>query len=102
MFEDRFISIWTYNLETLLGEKIETIIARETANTRMRDFYDIYVLSEKPEINAQVSGSKNLFLPISLISLFPGDHCDPREAGLSSFEVILLKIVRIHLWIRKG
>ena len=34
MFEDHFISIWTYNLETLLGEKLETIMARETANTR--------------------------------------------------------------------
>ncbi len=54
MFEDHFISIWTYNLETLLGEKLETIMARETANTRMRDFYDIYVLSEKPEINNAV------------------------------------------------
>lgn len=45
MFEDRTISIWTYNLETLLGEKLETIMARGTANTRMRDFYDIYVLT---------------------------------------------------------
>ena len=43
MFEDRSISIWTYNLETLLGEKLETIMARETANTRMRDFYDIHI-----------------------------------------------------------
>ena len=48
MFEDRSISIWTYNLETLLGEKLETIMARETANTRMRDFYDIHVLMEQP------------------------------------------------------
>ena len=48
MFEDRSISIWTYNLETLLAEKLETIMARETANTRMRDFYDIHVLMEQP------------------------------------------------------
>ena len=45
MFEDRSISIRTYNLETLLGEKIETIMAREIANTRMRDFYDIHILT---------------------------------------------------------
>lgn len=44
MFEDRYISIWTYNLETMLGEKLETIMARGTTNTRMRDFYDIHVL----------------------------------------------------------
>lgn len=48
MLEDRSISIWTYNLETLLAEKLETIMARETANTRMRDFYDIHVLMEQP------------------------------------------------------
>ncbi len=42
MFEERAISIWTYNLETLLAEKLETIMVRGTANTRMRDFYDIH------------------------------------------------------------
>ncbi|MPM99766.1 hypothetical protein SDC9_146960 [bioreactor metagenome] len=44
MFEDRHISLWTYNLETVLGEKLETMMARGTANTRMRDFYDVFVL----------------------------------------------------------
>ncbi len=44
MFEDRRISLWTYNLETVLGEKLETMMARGTANTRMRDFYDVFVL----------------------------------------------------------
>lgn len=47
MFEERSISLWTYNLETLLAEKLETIMARGTANTRMRDFYDIYVISKQ-------------------------------------------------------
>lgn len=51
MFEDRAISIWTYNLETLLGEKLETIMARENANTRMRDFYDIHALAERKPID---------------------------------------------------
>lgn len=51
MFENRSISIWTYNLETLIGEKLETILARETANTRMRDFYDIHILSERGNID---------------------------------------------------
>jgi len=44
LFEERTISILAYNLETVLAEKIETLISRSTANTRMRDFYDIYVL----------------------------------------------------------
>ena len=44
MFEQGDINVWSYNLETLLAEKIETILARSTANTRMRDFYDIHIL----------------------------------------------------------
>ena len=51
MFEDRSISIWAYNLETLLGEKLETIMARETANTRMRDFYDIHILMNQKTVD---------------------------------------------------
>ena len=42
MLEDRSIDIWAYNLETVLVEKLETILTRATANTRMRDFYDVY------------------------------------------------------------
>ena len=45
MFEDRTISIMAYNLETVLAEKYETIITRGVTNTRMRDFYDIYILT---------------------------------------------------------
>ena len=44
MFEDRTILILAYNLETLLAEKMETILVRAEANTRMRDFYDIHIL----------------------------------------------------------
>lgn len=44
MFEDRQIDIFAYNLETVLAEKIETVVARGITNTRMRDFYDIYIL----------------------------------------------------------
>lgn len=42
MFEERTISLFTYNTETLLAEKVQTLFARGIANTRMRDFYDIY------------------------------------------------------------
>ncbi len=54
MFENRTIAIWTYNLETLLGEKMETIIARGTANTRMRDFYDLHVLSMQKKYDREI------------------------------------------------
>ena len=39
MFEDRSISVLSYNLETLLAEKMQTILARGLANTRMSDFF---------------------------------------------------------------
>ena len=46
MLEDRSIEIWAYNLETVLAEKLETVVSRVTTNTRMRDFYDIYILDQ--------------------------------------------------------
>ncbi len=45
LFEDRYIPIPAYNIETLLAEKLETIFSRSTLNTRPRDFYDVYILS---------------------------------------------------------
>ncbi len=45
LLEDKEINISTYNLETILSEKLQSILSRGIANTRMRDFYDIYVLS---------------------------------------------------------
>ena len=44
LFDERRISIWAYNLETVLAEKIETVLSRGVANTRPRDYYDIYIL----------------------------------------------------------
>ena len=49
MFEDRDIAIMAYPIETVLAEKIETMIARSVTNTRMRDFYDIHVLLNTQE-----------------------------------------------------
>lgn len=44
MFEERTISVLAYNMETVLAEKLETVLSRGTANTRLRDFYDLYIL----------------------------------------------------------
>ncbi len=54
MFEGRTISILAYNLETILAEKFETIITRGVANTRMRDFYDIYILTTTQKFNNDI------------------------------------------------
>ena len=53
IFEDRTISVMTYNLETLLAEKLQTVLSRDIANTRMRDFYDIYFLSKEKQEELQ-------------------------------------------------
>lgn len=42
--EDLRIFVWGYNIETILAEKVETILSRGILNTRPRDFYDIYIL----------------------------------------------------------
>lgn len=49
MFDDRYIQLLSYNLETVLAEKLETIVRRHLTNTRMRDFYDIYILKKHYE-----------------------------------------------------
>ena len=43
-FEEKTLEIWAYNLETVLAEKMETILLRSTLNIRARDFYDVYLL----------------------------------------------------------
>jgi len=45
MFDDRSIFVMAYNLETILAEKLETVLSRSVTNTRPRDFYDIYILN---------------------------------------------------------
>lgn len=44
LLEDRNISVLAYNIETVLAEKLETVISRGDQNTRLRDYYDVYIL----------------------------------------------------------
>lgn len=44
LLENRSISVLAYNLETIMAEKLETVISRSDQNTRLRDYYDIYIL----------------------------------------------------------
>ncbi len=56
MFEERSISVLAYTIETILAEKLETIISRGDQNTRPRDFYDVYILNtlQKQNIDNQI------------------------------------------------
>lgn len=58
--EDRSIKLNTYNVETMLAEKAQTILNRGIANTRMRDFYDIYELSQMADYSDDIV--KNAFV----------------------------------------
>ena len=42
ILEDEYIDLYTYNYETIIAEKLETILKRNVANSRMKDYYDIY------------------------------------------------------------
>ncbi len=59
--EDRSINLWAYNLETLLAEKLETVMVRAEANTRMRDFYDIHVLLKQDAVTIDRGTMKSAF-----------------------------------------
>lgn len=56
LFEDKKIEIDAYNIETILAEKIQTILVRGKYNTRMKDYYDIYffLTKLKNEINQEI------------------------------------------------
>ncbi|WP_262316898.1 nucleotidyl transferase AbiEii/AbiGii toxin family protein [Lacticaseibacillus parakribbianus] len=46
IFNQQDILVMAYNMETILAEKLETIVARQEANTRMKDFYDVYLFDK--------------------------------------------------------
>lgn len=43
--DEKTYELWAYNIETVMAEKVETILRRGVFNTRPRDFYDAYILT---------------------------------------------------------
>ena len=84
ILENRKIGLWAYNMETLLAEKLETVMTRAEANTRMRDFYDIYILTRQKAFE---------FNPTHLKEAFAAT-CRKRgsEALIPSFDEVLESI----------
>ena len=58
LLEDRSISVLAYNLETIMAEKLETVITRGEQNTRPRDYYDIYILAKLQHSNIDFNSLK--------------------------------------------
>lgn len=76
MFENRTIPLLAYNVETLLAEKMQTILARGIANTRMRDFYDVYeiIKKEQKKIDMQILYAAFQATCQKRVTLFSGDE----------------------------
>lgn len=45
IFDDEIINIMTYNIETIVAEKFEAILSKNIENTRMKDYYDLYIFT---------------------------------------------------------
>ena len=63
MLENRKIQVWAYNIETIIAEKFETIIKRGVLGTRVRDYYDVYML-----FNTQRKNIENTILKEAIYS----------------------------------
>lgn len=62
LLEDRSIEVWSYNVETILAEKFETIIKRSVLGTRIRDFYDVYMLINTQKNNIDMGVLKKALI----------------------------------------
>lgn len=63
MLENRKIQVWAYNIETIIAEKFESIIKRGVLGTRVRDYYDVYML-----FNTQRKNIENIVLKEAIYS----------------------------------
>lgn len=61
LLEENHINLWAYNIETVLAEKLETVLSRLELNGRMRDYYDIYLIYSR---NKESINKDNLRLAI--------------------------------------
>ena len=62
MLEDRKIEVWSYNVETILAEKFESIIKRGILGTRIRDYYDVHMLLNTQNRNIDKVTLKNAII----------------------------------------
>ena len=63
LFDNETINIMTYNYETIIAEKFESIISRNIDNTRMKDYYDLYMF-----VNLKGSGTNKETLKNAIIN----------------------------------
>lgn len=95
LFDNRSIEIWAYNLEMILAEKFETIVTRGVANTRMRDYYDVYILTKLFPYNEE-------YFKIALGKTTEFRHSFKQVFGesLSTINNLLENVNMSNLWIK--
>jgi predicted nucleotidyltransferase component of viral defense system len=91
---DGVIVVRGYPLEMVLAEKIVTALERGTANTRWRDFVDIYVLTRRYPINAQTLTSS-----LQRVAQFRSAEFAPLQTALKGYAEIAE--MRWRAWLRK-
>ncbi len=74
ILKDDYLNIWAYNMETVLAEKIETILSRAELNGRMRDFYDIYLIYVNYWENINIEHLKNSIIEVFKNREFKGNY----------------------------
>ena len=81
MFEDRSLKVMTYNIETIIAEKFQTVISRGVLNSRMKDYYDLYYLITNKECSKE-----NLKLAIEKTFKQRETEIESIDKGMSEIE----------------
>ena len=95
LLEDRSISVLAYNLETVFAEKMETILSRGTTTTRMRDYYDIHILTSLHEDDLDDDILKKAFKETAV---HRGSYENIRNNGLEYIKTIEESTILSRLW----
>ena len=90
---DDYINLYAYNIETVLAEKIETILSRLELNGRTRDFYDIFLIYSKEWNNVNIEYFKKAVNKTFDKRGYNGNLCD-------SLSIIKNSIVLKERWKR--
>ncbi len=61
MFSDEEIELQSYNFETIVAEKLQTVLKRGAENSRCKDFYDLYIISKIKLQNMNLDNIKLAF-----------------------------------------
>ena len=89
--DDKYVKIFAYNIETVLAEKIETVFRRADLNSRMKDFYDIYLIYSRYWSNINVDIFKEALINTMSNRNYVGDP-------LISIEIIKNNSIMISQW----